>query len=157
MAMDLAGFLDDLLAEAVTAITVAGAEPPPERQYVAHGAVTWDCELLTVHLLHVRPKLVDPRSERCAILHVATMQVTLLRCHPAVDDRGTPPTAEALSIAGRALAVDGQALWKGLTRAWAEGAWPVNIPCSAVTWGVLEPLAPSGGFAGWRVEVAVRL
>lgn len=157
MAMDLAALLDDLLLEAVTAITAAGASPPPERQYVAHGAVAWDCEQVSVHLLHLRPKLVDPRSERCAILHVATMQVTLLRCHPTAGDRGTPPTAAVLTEAGHNLAVDGQALWKGLTRAWAQGAWPVGIPCSAVTWGVLEPLAPSGGYAGWRVEVAVRL
>lgn len=149
--------LDDLLAEAVTALTATGSSPPPDRQYVAHGSVTHDCDLLAVHLLHLRPKVVDPRSERCAIMHVATMAVTLVRCYPKVDDRGTPPKAAELTVAGRALAVDGQALWKGLTRAWAEGAWPVGIPCSRVTWGVLEPLAPSGGFAGWRLEVSVRL
>lgn len=149
--------LDDLLAEAVNAITATGASPAPERQLVSHGSVTWDCDLVAVHLLHVRPKVLDTRTERCAVIHVATLAVTLLRCYPKVDDRGTPPTAEALTNAGQDLATDGQALWKGLTRAWAEGSWPVGIPCSRVTWGVLEPLAPSGGFAGWRVEVSVRL
>lgn len=156
MAMDLQGLLDDLLAEAVSVVNAAGSEPAPDRQLVAHGSATADCELLAVHLLHVRPQVIDPRSQRCAVVHIASMAVTLLRCYPMVSDRGVPPTADALTVAGRALAVDGQALWKGLTRAWAEGAWPVGIPCSRVTWGALEPIAPSGGFAGWRIEVAVQ-
>lgn len=154
--MDLRGLLDDLLAEAVTALAAAGSGPAPDRQLVAHGSATADCELLAVHLLHVRPQVLDPRSQRCAVVHIASMAVTLLRCYPMVSDRGVPPSAQDLTDAGRALAVDGQALWKGLTRAWAEGSWPVGIPCSRVTWGALEPIAPSGGFAGWRIEVAVQ-
>jgi hypothetical protein len=154
--VDVPGLLDGLLAEAVNALTLADREVP-DRQLVAHGSVTFDCELLAVHLIHMRPKVADPRVERCAILHHATMQVTLLRCYPMVNDQGTPPSAVTLTAAGRGLAADGQALWKGLTRAWVEGSWPEGIPCSRVTWGVLEPIPPGGGLAGWRLEVAVRL
>lgn len=153
----LVGLLDDLLDVAEAAIAENGASPSPERRIVAHGSVAHDCELLAVHLVFVRPKVIDPRSERCGILHVATVVATLVRCYPTVGERGKPPTAAALTEAGRDLATDGQALWKGLTRAWALGEWPVGIPCSAVTWGALEPIAPLGGFAGWRVEASVRL
>lgn len=150
--------LVDLLGEAVNAmVTTEGASDPPERQYVAHGAVAWDCEQLTTHLLRLRPKVLDSRSERCAIVHDATVVVTLIRCHPTGTEKKPIPSADDLDEAGRQLAIDGQALWKGLTRAWAEGTWPAGIPCSRVTWGSLEPLAPSGGYAGWRVEASVRL
>lgn len=151
--------LVDLLTEAVTALIAATeADDPPERQYVGHGAIVWDCDQLTTHLLRVRPRLLgDPRTQKCALAHDVQMAVTLIRCWPRPDDRGNPPTPDTIDAAGRQLAVDGWALWKGLTRAWSEGSWPTDIPCSRVTWGVLEPLAPSGGFAGWRLEVAVQL
>ncbi len=148
---------DDLLMEAVSALAADGASPAPERRYVAHGTVTWDCELLAVNIVRVLPKLVDPRAQSCAVMHEVTYAVTLLRCYPMPSDRGQPPSADDLTDAGRDLATDGQALWKGLTRAWADGSWPVGIPCSKVTWGGLEPLAPSGGLAGWRVTVTVRM
>lgn len=150
--------LDGLLDEARTALlTTEGAEDPPERQYVAHGSVTWDCDQLTTHLVRVRPKFADPRGAQCALTHEVTMIVTLLRCIPTGDDKHPIPSAEELSAANRQLAIDGQALWKGLTRAWAEGAWPAGINCRRVTFGSLEPLAPSGGLAGWRIEVGVQL
>ncbi len=149
--------LDDLLAEAVTALATTGASAAPERRYVAHGSVTWDCPLLATHLVRVTPKVLDTRLEKCGIVHDARLAVVLLRCYPVPSDSGTPPSAAELTDAGRDLATDGQALWKGLTRAWVEGSFPTGIPCSRVTWGSLEPLAPSGGYAGWRVELSVRL
>lgn len=150
--------LDDLLAEAVNSLnTTDGADPPPESQFVAQGTVAWDCDLLAVHLVRLEPKLLDPRAERCAIVHMARVAVTLLRCVPKVDDNGQPPSPAEMDTANRQLAVDGWALWKGLTRAWADGSWPIGIPCKNVKWGGLEPLAPSGGLAGWRVEATVQL
>ncbi len=153
----LRDLLSDTLSEAVSVLTADGASPPPERQYVAHGSVTADCELLAVNLVRVVPKLLDSRVERCAVLHQANIAVVLYRCYPVVSDSGTPPSAADLSTAGRNLALDGQALWKGLTRSWAEGSWPPGIACGAVTWGGLEPIAPLGGFAGWRLTVTVQL
>lgn len=148
---------DDLLAVAVAALAADGASPAPDRQYIAHGAVTWDCELLAVNVVRILPKITDPRLQPCAVLHLVTYAVTLLRCYPVPTDQGNPPSASDLTDAGRNLATDGQALWKGLTRAWVEGEWPVGIPCSRVTWDGLEPLAPSGGLAGWRVAVTVQM
>lgn len=153
----LRDLLDTLLVEAVTAIDVDGASPAPERQYVAHGSVTWDCELVAVNLVRVAAQLIEANLARCAVRHDARLAVTLLRCYPVTDSRGVAPSSADLSTAGRNLATDGQALWKGLTRAWSDGAWPVALPCNAVTWEGMEPLAPSGGFAGWRLGLAVRL
>lgn len=150
--------LVELLDEANSALELyEGAEAPPERSYVAQGAVAWDCDQLTVHLVRIRPKLLDSRSAACAVVLVATYAVTLLRCVPGPDDNGNPPSADELNVANQQLAVDGEALLKSLTRAWAQGSWPAGVPCRRVEWGALEPLAPSGKLAGWRLEVSVQL
>lgn len=149
--------LAELLDLAVEALTVyEGAEDPPERRYVAHGTVTWDCDQLTTHLVRTRPKLIDTRSLPCAVVLVSTYAVTLLRCWPVGNQANPLPSAEALDAAGRQLAVDGEALLKTLTRAWAEGVWPAGVNCKRVEWSQLEPMAPSGALAGVRLEVSVQ-
>lgn len=154
----------DLLDAAVDALLTGSAEDPaarpaPERRYVSHGpVVTVDCELLAVNLVKVAPKVVDPRNEPCAIVPEATLMVTLVNCWPKLGDRGQLPAAAEIDEAARQHLVDGRALYGGLTRAWVDGEWPGGgRPCGFVKWGQLEPLAPSGGFAGWRIDVRVQV
>lgn len=153
----LADLLGSLLDEGVDALgSTAGAVAAPERRYVAHGAVTWDCEQLTSHLVRLTPKFVDPKLASCTILHVPRIALTLLRCIPTVEAGGLP-SATDLDEAYRQLAVDGWAMWKHLTRGVVEGTWPEGVKCKDVSFQALEPLAPSGGYAGWRIEIDVRL
>lgn len=160
--IDLADLAGSLLDEAVAALA-AGAEgdpaarPAPERRIVGHGTITWDCELLAVHVVKVAPKVVDPRNEACAVVPEATLMVTLLQCMPKLGPQGQPPSAEEIDAAGRQMLIDGRALYGGLLRAWTTGAWPDGLPCHQVKWGQLEPLAASGGLGGWRIDLRAQV
>lgn len=155
--LDLRDHLADLLVLAADVLTnTDGALDPPDRQYVAHGRVAWDCEQLTVHVVNLIAEPQDDRGANCNIVHRATIATTLVRCAPTPDDRGNPPSSADLDAFGLQMAADGGALWKGMTRATADGQWPVGLPCRRVRWVNLQPLAPSGGFAGWQVNVELR-
>lgn len=156
-ASDVAEILDELLDEAVAALdTTEGAADAPTRRYISHSEPAWDCEQLTVHVVSVTPKPVDPRGDSCVLIPVARVAVTLIRCVTALEDEGFPDAA-ILQEENRQLAVDGPALFKYLTRQWATGVWPSGLPCRAVKWRALEPKPPAGGFAGWRVEADITL
>lgn len=149
--------LDSLLALAADALDDAlEAEAAPEARYIAHGRVmvTPGCPELSVLCSSITPKLVDPRSEACAVILQTSMTVTLLRCVPHIGDKSLPSPAER-SAANRQLAVDGWVLEKGLTRGWADGIWPIGINCRRVTWLPGEPIPPEAGMAGWRINVRV--
>lgn len=156
---ELAGSLLDLSVE-VLATASEGEEPqarpaPPAR-FVGHGRITWDCELLAVHIVNVKPKVIDPRNESCAVVPEASLMVTLLQCIPTLRDKKLPTPAE-MDASFRQLAVDGRALYAGLLRAWVEGSWPEALPCHMVKWDQLEPLPPDGALAGWRIGVRVQV
>lgn len=153
----VAEILDELLDEAVAALdTTEEAEDAPTRRFISHSEPAYDCEQLTVHLVSVTPKPVDPRGDSCVLIPVARVAVTLLRCVTALEDEGIPDH-DTLQAENRQLAVDGPALFRYLTRQWATGAWPSGLPCRSVRWRALEPKAPAGGYAGWRVEADITL
>jgi hypothetical protein len=113
---DVAELLNDLLDQAVAALdTTEAAVDAPVRRFISHSEPSYDCEQLTVHLVSVTPKPVDPRGDACVLI------------------------------------------FKYLTRQWAEGSWPSGLPCRAVKWRALEPKAPAGGYAGWRIEADIEL
>lgn len=128
---------------------------PPERQYVSHGEPAYDCDQLTVHLERLRPKIADRGLDTCMVAPVAPLVVTLLRCITNATEQQPIPPADVIHAENLALLEDGWRLWKGLTRAWATGAWPADVPCDKVRWGVMEPRGPSGYLAGWRIGVEV--
>lgn len=157
--------LDDLLATAVAALTpdpLDNDDPrtaPPDRQLVAHGDFAWDCELVAVRLDRLGLDRPPGQPNTCAVVPVATVSATVLRCYPKAGDGGEEiPSAEAIDTAARVLAVDAAALADGIATSWADGSLFDPVPCSRVTIvpGV-EPLGPDGGLAGWRVTLDVRL
>lgn len=162
--------LNDLLAAAVEVLTPDPDDgddprtPPPDRRYLAHGpdAFAWDCELLAVHLLGIRLESDDPAgvSRACVAMPVIDLAVTLLRCYPKAGDAGgIIPSAEDITAAAEVLAVDAAALAGGVADMWADGTlFPTaGVGCGKVT---LSPgvtaLGPEGGYAGWRLTLAVR-
>lgn len=154
----LALLLDETLAGAVEALDQgAPVQPAPGRQYISHGEPAHDCDQLTVHAARITPKLVsDPAAEVCAIQHVITVVLTLVRCLPSAEHE--QPTAEQLNGEARQLAIDGWAIWKHLTRQWTTGNWPtVATSCKAVKWRNAEPRGPLGQMAAWRIEFDVTL
>ena len=160
--IDLAELAGSLLDLGVQVLEEAGADDPPARpapaqRFVGHGSITWDCELLAVHVPRVAPKVIDPRNEACAVVPEAMLHVTLLQCVPKLGPQGQPPTPAEIDESSRQLLVDGRALYGGLLRAWTTRAWPANRDCSMVKWGQLEPLPASGGLGGWRIDLKVQV
>ncbi len=141
---------DDLLAEAVAALVT-----PPARQYVAHETPAFDCSQLTVSLLRIRPKVfVDPRQSRCSVVPIAVYRVALVDCVPGPDSKGNPPKQAALNESSQGLNGQAWRLWSGLTAAWKAGAFG---DCRHVEFLPLEPFAPQGGLAGYRVDIEFTL
>lgn len=161
----LRSLTDDLLDAAVFVLTPSGdpyvddqRTAPPAMQYVAHGLnFAWDCELVAASIVAVR--MERQAGHGCAVIPVATLAVTLLRCYPKAGDGGdNVPSSDEINAAARVLAVDAGALAGGLVDAWADGSLFAAVPCSAVTIiPGIEPLGPAGGLAGWRVTLEVRL
>jgi len=146
--------LTDLVSNAASVLT-----NPPDRQYVGHGSFAHDCELLASQVVTVLTETADAGrgSQSCAVIPVIGLQLTLLRCYPAIDGDGIPDAAE-LTAASLQLADDAVALTGGLLDLWDTNAlFPtVGDHCDKVELGNLEPVGPSGGTAGWRIRFEVR-
>lgn len=146
--------LDDLLDAAVAALT-----DPPDRQFVAHGAHAHDCEMVASRLVALRTDTVEGARGMAGgpVIPVVTLRVLLLRCYPAVDSDGLPDAAE-LTTASQTLADDAVDLSGGLLARWEAGTlFPTaGIHADRVEIGLLEPVGPSGGYAGLSVDVEVR-
>lgn len=160
--IDLADLAGSLLQASIDVLDEAStqdpaARPAPASRFVGHGTITWDCELLAVHVAKVAPKVVDPRNEACAVVPEALLMVTLLQCMPKLGPKGEPPSAAEIDASGRQLLVDGRALYGGLLRLWSTKVWPDGLACHLVKWGQLEPLPASGGLGGWRIDVRVQV
>lgn len=151
----IADLADSLLTTAVATLT----QPAPDRQYVSQGEPPMDCAQVTVHLVRLRPKLLDPGSGKCMLVWVAGFQIVLVRCALTPTDDGSLPSGTELHAQNMALAEDGWDLASGLSAAWAAGNWPGEGRCQAVTFGPLEPFTPpvQGGLTGWRMTIEVEL
>lgn len=146
-------FLADLLAAAVDAIT-----DPPARQYIAHGQTfAHDCDLLASRLAGFEFQRTDSRG--CVLIPVAVLEVTLMRCWPKAGDNGQAiPTADAITAAATALALDGESLMNGIADRVEDGSLFADRCCADVEFTPgLQAVDPSGGLAGWTLTLTVRL
>lgn len=156
MTTDVGQLMEDTLAVAVASIDA------PDRQYIAHDMPAFDCEQITVHLAGMRTRQTDAQrggdfASKCLTVFVAQLAVCLVRCVPKIEDDGRIPSPDEMTDAHVALANDGVAVMRGLSRARATGDWPEGLGCQAVTFGQMEPSLPLGGFAGWLLHVEVQI
>lgn len=166
MATQLLGHAEDALdqADIVTAIAALSAYPggAPERTYVSHGepspqAGECECEELTVTLATLQPRALETQSSsRCAVIPEAQFCIQLWRTVTVFENYDVP-TAATLNDEALALTIDGWAMWKYLTGLWKGGTLLDGIPCKNVTFGIMEPLGPSGGLAGWQLCLTVEV
>lgn len=101
---------------------------PVTTRFVAAGLVAWDdcCGLLAVAPERVfrtaRFPVEGPDDLGCFDGLVAvSLVVLLMRCVPVLDDRGQPPTEDAMSEAYSALLRDGGVVWNELCGQWPDG------------------------------------
>jgi hypothetical protein len=127
VALDLAGVCSYVLDKTNAALVDCGR--PVTTKFVAAGLVAWDdcCGMLVVAPERVfrtaRFPVEGPDENGCFDGLVAVnLVVLLMRCVPVLDDRGRPPTEDAMSEAYADLLHDAAIVWNELgDHAWPEG------------------------------------
>ena len=151
---ELAGKLLDAIVEHFTGAPDAFL---PARRLIVPGdprSFAWDCEQLTVSLLGIgwgqaidatNPTPLAGGPASAMALRHATYAITWVRCTPAPNHDGSPPSLADLDLAGReSMRVAGllsQALVEFTSRLRQE-----LPPEGLVQPGLVEPVGPSGGF-----------
>lgn len=139
------------------------ANDPPPRKNVSWGLPPADgCNQLNVFLdpinsiTHDWLKTVD-RSDSI-IVPLVHFKVSLFRCVPSVDDKGNPATAEQLADSAKGLQVD---LWAMMTSLYskihAHTLYSGQIAANDVKAVRVDTINPSGGFAGFEVNLTILL
>lgn len=155
----LADLADAMLAAVVARYTMNGLTLPP-RQYTHVGEVAYDCEEVVATLESIYPGLpgeeaitAPPRGG--AFVATARMALVLVRCVPAVSDRGKAPTAAQLNAAGQAALIDAREVLKALTGAASAGDFTPY--CTSVSYFGTEFVGPQGAFLGSVTRFDVQL
>jgi hypothetical protein len=155
------------------AAEVEGQPGCPCRACVVAGAPAWDgCEdpcsggaggQLTVHVARLWPSTDFPSRDQevrglrgCAPppTTAAELVVTLLRCAPTLDDRGCPPTCEAMAAAARVTHVDAVTVYNALICCLPGTAGPRG---RRFVMGEGKIVGPQGGCVGVEQRVTVAL
>lgn len=151
---------DDVLACACAALDDFSICGCPCRKYVAAGPPVWDncCPdgQLTVHLerLYVAGNFpgANGASIVCSAPLAAEFNVTLLRCHPTVDDNGNPPETPALDNAANQIHTDLYILVNALICCLA--AKKKTQPFTLLSANIV---GPNGGCVAAQIRLAVQL
>lgn len=126
----------------------------PARAFVSPGEPALDCcPQLTVHVAgsqHISPVGGLPAFHQKDRVSGPTLQITMVRCIPADEQ---PPTDE-MQDAAEQINADGWALWNHLFNLWS--ADDLFTLCGVLSLDLL-PQPPSGGCAGWRLNVRTNL
>lgn len=153
----------DALLTAIEAAFAAQSVDLPDRRYVHHGEIAWDCEQLVVNAgpVYVGTAAAQVGNPlRCGWATTAVFSILLLRCIPIVerDESGQPvgfPTAEELQSSAEALQTDAVILFHhGVLQALQDEVFGETPDV------VLQPMAaqgPQGGLAGWGLSLSVTL
>lgn len=144
----------------------ASVLPGIQRAYVALASPALDCpDQLTVHILRMAKQptfaaapLLDYAqglSTQTASVNVVTYMVTIVRCVPTQGDGGAAPSTFDYEAASMAVLGDLWLLWHAIPAAVREGElWQ---GCEQLILGPAAPVAESGGFAGWQLQITGEL
>lgn len=151
---------DSILACACSSLDEFSTCLCPCRKYVSAGPPVWDncCPdgQLTVHLerLYVAGNFpgANGQSIVCSNPLAAEINVTLIRCHPTVDDNGNPPSLTVLDNAANQIHTDLYVMLNALICCLAATAkrQPFTILSARI-------LGPSGGCVGAEIRLAVQI
>ena len=151
---------DDVLACACSALDEMSVCGCPCRIFVAAGPPVWDncCPdgQLTVHLerLYVAGNFPGSTGQSivCSAPLAVDFNVTLLRCHPTVDDNGNPPLPQVLDNAANDIHTDLYIMVNALICCLARTAkrQPFTIRNASI-------IGPNGGCVAAQVQLSVQL
>lgn len=146
--------------------TIPAAEPElsgtPSRAYVSPGIPALDCcDQLTVDARSVVEDARSPsgpgsgqRARYGARKNQVALVATITRCIPVINDTKNPPAPAEMESAAAQINADGWALWNVLWNLVRSGNLFTLCGDSSPT---LRQLAPSGGCAGWTLQMVVEL
>lgn len=132
----------------------------PERQFIAPGTPVHDCcSQLAVWVSQVgegarSPTVLAPDMQ----ITRPTLRVHVTRCVPTgkiVAKKYVPPEAFALTAAAEQIEADGWALWNHTLN--LINADLLFQKCADIVQWSMIALSPSGGCAGWEMQMTVAL
>lgn len=162
---DLDTLCHELLDASVEALDTIPAVAPglagsPERFFVSPGQPSLDCcDQLTVHASGVAEAptsalglAAGKRAQQGARINHVGLVVTITRCITSVPEI---PLAADLEASAEQVNADGWALWNHIWN--LIRADMLFTLCGEVFWDGLRPVNPSGGCAGWTLNLRVSL
>lgn len=148
-----------LLAACVASLDEAApATTAPARRFINPGVPVDDCcEQLVVYASPVTEratKIPAGQRHRLAWINLVTFSVLIGRCIPGAETKGSKivlPDPAELTAASAIVNADGWALWNGLHNRAADGE--IFSICDDIVFGPLQARTPSGGCAGWLLDI----
>jgi hypothetical protein len=161
---------DDILTTLAESLRATGADgllavgrEVPERTFLSHGQPPGEptecAETLASWIAGIALTPPPPTGKRgCTSKSVLSLHLTLYRCVPTMDDDGTPPAPDELSLSAEGLQFDGWGMWREVHRGWTSGTLFDDLGCEAIDLSRgMVVLPPLGGLAGWDITVLVTL
>ena len=133
--------------------------PSSARSYLVPGALAWDdcqCGLLAIEWQTANYTAVFPNprpilADGCKPYLALQLLVTVLRCAPNPNDRGEPPTPEALHDAAIVNLDDVEAVLLGTSE--AASTLESNHVILEYSLGQVAPAGPQGGCVGVTQQI----
>ena len=153
--------LAEAVLDASEDILATTGNPPIERAFVCIGPPALDCcNQLAVNVGNIGeaatviPNVLQPglRHEFSRV-NLTALLITVTRCYAMPDDEGIPPSPAEQNADAAVLNADAWALWNGLYRMREV----LFSDCDIVIFDGIIPLPPSGGCAGYVMQVRFEL
>lgn len=147
-------------AEALDTLATIGLTPCPDRAYVSPGLPAFDCEQLTVHATLLAEESTSPvaggQRHKFGRVTLVTFTTSIARCLVVQADN-VPPDPLQEDIASRQILADARVIWE--TYYWHDRQNTLlgDDRCSIRKMNASQPVDPSGGIAGWLINMTVEI
>lgn len=148
----------EILATAVDILETEGRVVPP-RRFVTFGEIGLDCNLLAVGWQNAYAGIAgqpDQQPEGLGFVQrAATFDLRRLRCVSSLDERGTPPSPDALNAEAEELLTDLWTIYQGFVERKSDRTFLTS--CDGFSLGNAIAVGPQGGVGGWSLPMDVQI
>jgi hypothetical protein len=143
-------FVENAMANIIEHYETKVAVPLPERRYWTIGTTAHDCEqmVLAVQQMFIGTAEAPLETTQCNGPRGLTFTVEVVRCVPGMDNRGRPPTGEALEVASVNPVIDMEIM---LDLASYFDPYALGVVVN------VDPISASGGMHGAIATYSVSL